>query len=185
MATEHIRSGKTFHTPPSGNRDRHGSKSGTGFFSGMFGSGKPSGGAGAAASSVHQPSTSHAGGNRMKSAKGGGDKGKGLPTTSTEEAPPTKRTRTLHRSQSAHPSTARSAVRSPPSAHHEGAGSSKRNFPCEQCSSSFTQRGQLLRHVRRVHEHLRPYACQLCGSKFGARSDRNRHIQVRPRDLLF
>lgn len=54
----------------------------------------------------------------------------------------------------------------------------KRTFPCSMCDSVFAQRGQLSRHIRRVHEKLRPHVCDFCGRPFGARSDRTRHIQL-------
>lgn len=53
-----------------------------------------------------------------------------------------------------------------------------KKFPCDKCPSTFAQKGQLSRHVRRVHEKLRPYGCEYCGRLFGARSDRTRHIMV-------
>lgn len=55
---------------------------------------------------------------------------------------------------------------------------SQKKFPCEQCDAVFAQNGQLSRHVRRVHDKLRPYACEHCGRLFGARSDRSRHVTV-------
>lgn len=180
MATEHIRSSGSRHEPSSGGRDRAGGKSGTGFFGAMFGSSKPPNGSAAPASTAYRASGGHGGGTHKKGAKGGNDNG--LPSVSTEDAPPRKRTRTLHRSQSAHAGTARADRNAGrlgrPPAHQGGAGTSERNFPCNQCPAAFFQKGQLSRHTRRVHEKLRPHACELCGSKFGARSDRSRHVQV-------
>lgn len=54
-----------------------------------------------------------------------------------------------------------------------------KSFPCDKCSAVFAQKGQLSRHIRRVHEKLRPHACEYCGRLFGARSDRTRHVMVR------
>lgn len=64
-----------------------------------------------------------------------------------------------------------------PSAQPQGRNG--RSFPCDKCSAVFAQKGQLSRHIRRVHEKLRPHACEYCGRLFGARSDRTRHVLVR------
>lgn len=56
---------------------------------------------------------------------------------------------------------------------------SGKSFPCDKCPAVFAQKGQLSRHIRRVHEKLRPHACEYCGRLFGARSDRTRHVMVR------
>lgn len=152
----------------------------------------------------------------VKSSKGskgsrGGSKGsEKVPSASTEDAPPRKRTRVLNRhgtnvdgvllrTHSAHASLhstgsgklskSRSSTRihvpstAPPSGSSSRGGPSakppsQKRFPCEQCEAVFAQNGQLSRHVRRVHDKLRPFACEHCGRLFGARSDRSRHVTV-------
>eukprot|EP00177_Eucheuma_denticulatum_P000687 GFKZ01001235.1.p1 GENE.GFKZ01001235.1~~GFKZ01001235.1.p1 ORF type:complete len:368 (+),score=16.66 GFKZ01001235.1:101-1204(+) len=53
-----------------------------------------------------------------------------------------------------------------------------KKFPCDKCPATFSQKGQLSRHIRRVHDKLRPHACEYCGRLFGARSDRTRHVMI-------
>lgn len=152
------------------------------------------------------PSKSSKSSRGSKSSKGSrGSKGSEKQVSaSTEDAPPRKRTRThgtLQRSQSAHagslhttrskPDKSKTSSRSNlPPVHTSTAGASAsakpasasktaKRFPCDKCTATFAQRGQLSRHIRRVHEKLRPHACEHCGRLFGARSDRTRHVMVR------
>lgn len=48
---------------------------------------------------------------------------------------------------------------------------------CKKCSSRFKMRGDLLRHVKIVHEGKKMYTCQFCSKKFGHSGHLNRHIQ--------
>lgn len=57
-----------------------------------------------------------------------------------------------------------------PAAPHETA------FPCAHCRGVFSARGQLNRHVRRVHNRVRGEACAVCGKRFFSRTDRDRHV---------
>jgi hypothetical protein len=119
--------------------------------------------------------------------------------------PPPKRTRTsatpanaLSRTRSAHvPASSSgggvqwqppSSSRAPAPSGSGGSGAAtpaeSGRFKCEDCTSVFGQKGQLLRHHRRVHEKLRPHACEHCGRLFGARSDRSRHVLVREKWVL-
>ncbi|CDF32513.1 unnamed protein product [Chondrus crispus] len=133
----------------------------------------------------------------------------GVPSASTEDAPPRKRTRvlqrqsanidgivlrthsahaSLHSSASGKLSKARSVNRAqlpstgPPGGSSSRGGGNKppsqKRFPCQRCDAVFAQNGQLSRHVRRVHDKLRPFACEHCGRLFGARSDRSRHVTI-------
>lgn len=45
------------------------------------------------------------------------------------------------------------------------------------CSSKFKMRGDLLRHIKIVHEGKKMYTCETCGKKFGHSGHLNRHIQ--------
>ena len=38
---------------------------------------------------------------------------------------------------------------------------------CRICGHVFTQVGDLRKHIRTVHQKLRPYKCQECGKTFG------------------
>ena len=144
------------------------------------------------ASSAKRHSRVSKGSKPSRSASKGANKGSDKPVPApTEDAPPRKRTRThgsLHRSQSAHvgvlnqrsssskpevPSTA-----APKPASAAASKTAQKSFPCDKCKATFAQRGQLSRHVRRVHEKLRPHACEYCGRLFGAKSDRTRHVMV-------
>jgi len=40
------------------------------------------------------------------------------------------------------------------------------NKDCDRCASSFSLRSNLLRHIRRVHEDIRPVRCGECGADF-------------------
>lgn len=63
----------------------------------------------------------------------------------------------------------------------------ERRFVCPHCDDGggcaayrSISRSAVERHVRRVHQHLRPFTCTAeCGATFAARSDLTRHIQRR------
>lgn len=51
-----------------------------------------------------------------------------------------------------------------------------RKHGCTQCSSRFKMRGDLLRHVKIVHEGRKMFTCDTCGKAFGHSGHLNRHI---------
>lgn len=59
-----------------------------------------------------------------------------------------------------------------------------RPFQCDLCKSCYTQKGDMVRHIRYVHEGLRPFQCRLCGNSFGRRSVLNKHIKIHEKEWL-
>lgn len=49
---------------------------------------------------------------------------------------------------------------------------------CSLCNRSFTRKYDMYRHVRGIHESLRPFVCELCTRKFKQRSHLNAHVRV-------
>lgn len=49
---------------------------------------------------------------------------------------------------------------------------------CVLCGSQFPDKSKLDRHVRGVHENVRPYVCDLCHYKFKEKSHLKRHINI-------
>uniref|UniRef100_A0A7S0BM29 C2H2-type domain-containing protein n=1 Tax=Rhodosorus marinus TaxID=101924 RepID=A0A7S0BM29_9RHOD len=49
---------------------------------------------------------------------------------------------------------------------------------CDQCSSSFTTRSNLVVHTQTVHQGLRPFTCDKCMRSFGTKGTMNRHIRL-------
>ncbi|CDF38089.1 unnamed protein product [Chondrus crispus] len=60
---------------------------------------------------------------------------------------------------------------------NETGGDDERKHKCRTCESRFKNRGDLLRHVKVVHEGKRMYLCETCGKSFGHSGHLNRHIQ--------
>lgn len=58
----------------------------------------------------------------------------------------------------------------------------RRSFHCHLCLSCYTQKGDLVRHFRCVHQGLRPYQCNVCGNAFGRRSILNKHMRIHTRE---
>lgn len=52
-----------------------------------------------------------------------------------------------------------------------------RPFKCSICQSCYAQKGDMVRHMRCVHEGLRPFQCSVCGNAFGRRSILNKHMK--------
>lgn len=57
---------------------------------------------------------------------------------------------------------------------------SPRRFQCEWegCGKSFEWAPHLARHVRTVHEGLKPFACDLCQTTFGIKYDLDVHVCI-------
>ncbi|KAI0564847.1 hypothetical protein FGB62_23g111 [Gracilaria domingensis] len=54
---------------------------------------------------------------------------------------------------------------------------SEKKHICSTCSARFKMRGDLLRHIRTVHEGKKRYQCPRCPKAFGHSGHLNRHIQ--------
>lgn len=51
-----------------------------------------------------------------------------------------------------------------------------KEFKCEICSSVFTMRGRLTRHVRTTHKKEKLHACEVCTAKFGTKCTLKEHM---------
>lgn len=49
-------------------------------------------------------------------------------------------------------------------------------FSCDKCHRPFKRKGDLKRHVRRVHEKIRDAICPVCSKAFGEDYNMRRHI---------
>ncbi len=57
-------------------------------------------------------------------------------------------------------------------------------FSCDKCLRSFKRKGDLKRHVCRVHEKIRDAICPVCSKAFGEDYNMRRHInRVHSNDL--
>lgn len=56
------------------------------------------------------------------------------------------------------------------------ANTSEKSYQCQFCQSTFSARGQLNRHTRRVHEKIKTEVCEPCGRLFFSKTDRDRHL---------
>ena len=51
-------------------------------------------------------------------------------------------------------------------------------YQCKECSSSFTHRGILVKHIRLAHLKWRPHLCDLCPAAYATRTKLQRHVNV-------
>jgi uncharacterized Zn-finger protein len=56
-------------------------------------------------------------------------------------------------------------------------GSVAEKFPCPQCKKKFSRREHVNRHVRAVHEKLKPFQCTQCKKNFSRRDEETRHVK--------
>jgi len=54
-----------------------------------------------------------------------------------------------------------------------------RPFHCDVCGASFQQKCHLKQHKTTVHEHKRPYKCEICSLSFGWPAVLNKHIRLK------
>jgi len=71
--------------------------------------------------------------------------------------------------------TSSGAVAGPSQGSSTSASSKNKRFPCSQCGHAFAQGADLRKHVRTVHERLRPFSCDLCEKKFGEKGNLRKH----------
>lgn len=64
------------------------------------------------------------------------------------------------------------AVGKPPAVSRSGRA---KRHKCGSCPSSFAQMADLRKHVRTVHEGLRPFACDICHKRFGEKGNLSKH----------
>ena len=60
-----------------------------------------------------------------------------------------------------------------------------KEYACERCGRSFTQRGNLKTHMRSVHTKEKPFACSVCGKSFAQRGNMRTHIRTHNKDDRF
>ena len=53
-----------------------------------------------------------------------------------------------------------------------------KDFKCESCEKSFSQKGYLKNHIKRVHEGRKDYKCEFCGKSFSERQKLEIHISM-------
>jgi uncharacterized Zn-finger protein len=51
------------------------------------------------------------------------------------------------------------------------------NYQCETCQYVFTLKSNLQRHIKTVHEKLKPFQCEICKKTFGHRQNFLDHIK--------
>ena len=57
--------------------------------------------------------------------------------------------------------------------HEEG----NKSLKCNDCGKTFSQKGDLNRHIRSVHEGKKPFKCNICGTAFPYTHSLNRHLR--------
>ena len=50
-----------------------------------------------------------------------------------------------------------------------------KSYECALCSATFTQKGNLTRHIEAVHDRKQPFACAACGRNFSQKVNMLNH----------
>lgn len=87
-------------------------------------------------------------------------------TVTSEQSAPAKRKKTI-------------AKRSKAPTGSENGSDVEKKHACTICSSRFKMRGDLLRHVKVIHEGKKMYTCEICGKSFGHSGHLNRHVKCK------
>ena len=53
-----------------------------------------------------------------------------------------------------------------------------KDHKCESCDKSFSQRGDLKKHIHTVHKGHKDHKCESCGKSFSDAGQLKRHIQL-------
>ena len=61
--------------------------------------------------------------------------------------------------------------------HHMGL-NSEGPVECDLCKKTLKRRGNLLEHLRMVHQQLVRFSCQFCARGFYNRAQLRRHVQI-------
>ena len=48
-------------------------------------------------------------------------------------------------------------------------------YQCALCSATFTQKGNLTRHIEAVHDRKQPFSCEACGRNFSQKVNMLNH----------
>lgn len=51
-------------------------------------------------------------------------------------------------------------------------------LPCNLCDKTYTNRGNLERHIRHCHNKEKPHSCDICGMSFARRATLRMHVSV-------
>ena len=57
---------------------------------------------------------------------------------------------------------------------HEG----KKLHKCSKCDVTFSQKGNLERHIRTIHECEKHFVCQICNERFSLKGNLKRHVST-------
>ena len=47
---------------------------------------------------------------------------------------------------------------------------------CEVCYARFTEERYVKKHIRSVHEGIKPFKCNICNANFGQKVNLNQHV---------
>lgn len=57
-------------------------------------------------------------------------------------------------------------------------------FHCPHCTRSFVRREYIERHIRNIHERIKPFFCKICNGNYSRKDNTRQHVRNKHKSLI-